>query len=288
MRQTYRFLASVTVVAAALALAALAPEAHARYADTVVGYAWGGGEPGYNNPAAALGSPERMTGEGVWPGQVDPFNPPWLASEIVSIGPAGGYLTLGFSRPVRSDRGDGYAADLIVFGNTFFYGDFSVWPPANEDPARAAAEPGRIQVSPDGLEWFDIPGNAADGLWPTLGYVDSDAGASPGAVPTNFWQPMNPALALADFDGISYAAMLALYGTSGGGAAVDIADAVDAGGLPANLASISFIRFSVPEGADYTIEIDAVSVVPEPATLALVVGGLVTAAVTARTRKRAA
>ena len=63
---------------------------------------------GYTNSAAALGEPTRFTGVGVFPGAVTPFNPPFLNTEIVSLGTGGSLVVgeqspeaLGRSRPVK-------------------------------------------------------------------------------------------------------------------------------------------------------------------------------------------
>src|SRR5947209_3693773 len=67
---------------------------------SVVTYSPGTGSvSGYNDPSTALGEPTRYTGVGVFPGAVTPFNPAYLATEIVSIG-RGGSLTLAFDHPV--------------------------------------------------------------------------------------------------------------------------------------------------------------------------------------------
>lgn len=270
MRHTWIGCGTVLVMVAAMS----APAAGMRYADFVHAYTWGNGEAGYDDPSGALGRPERMTGEGTdFPAQVEPMNPPWLATEIASIGPDSGELVLGFNGPVLNDRGDGFDADLIVFGNTFFTGDFSNWPDVYiTTPAATNAEVGKIEVSQDAAAWYEVPGVFADSLWPTLGYVGAD-----GVTPTNLWEPMDPSLALSDFDGLSLADAAALYGTSGGGAAVDISDAVDEQDAPAGLDWISFIRVTVPAGETYSTEVDGVAVVPEPATLGVVALGSLTA-----------
>ena len=47
------------------------------FADSVLAYDAGSNPaPGYTDPSSALGSPERFTGERVFPGVVSPFNPP--------------------------------------------------------------------------------------------------------------------------------------------------------------------------------------------------------------------
>ena len=71
--------------------------------------------PGYNLPESSLGEPARFTGENIWPGVVSPFNPPWLANEIVSIG-SGGTLTVKFDEPIQNDSQNPYGIDFIIFG----------------------------------------------------------------------------------------------------------------------------------------------------------------------------
>ncbi len=255
---------ALTTVLMCVMLIGPQPASASYYADFVQGYVSGGGAEDYDNPAVALGRPERMTGEGTWPAQVEPFNGPWLTTEIVSIGP-NGHLSLGFNDPVLNERGDGYDADFIVFGNAFFQ--------IGPTPA-IFGEPGKIEVSQDALVWYEIPGVFADDEWPTLGYTDGTAGSgTPGDVPSNFREPMDPDLTLADFANKTWQQVFALYGTSGGGAACDIADAVDNQGDPANLDSISYVRITVPDGETWSPEIDGVSVVPEPMTLGLLMGG---------------
>ncbi|MDG1137492.1 MAG: hypothetical protein P8N28_04440, partial [Phycisphaerales bacterium] len=88
------------------------------WADSVVSFDEGiGGSAGYNIPEVALGEPSRFTGEDVWPGVVSPFNTPWLADEIVSIG-AGGSIVVSFVEPVQNELGNPWGIDLIIFGNT--------------------------------------------------------------------------------------------------------------------------------------------------------------------------
>src|SRR5262249_48745099 len=80
----------------------------ASYADSVIAYSPGVGfaidfstKQGYTNAAAALGEPSRST-PGRFGGPVDPFNPPYLRDQLVSLG-AGGSLTLSFATPISDD-----------------------------------------------------------------------------------------------------------------------------------------------------------------------------------------
>src|SRR5262245_19793021 len=93
------------VIGGLLCVAILANHAAAQYAAAVVSYNAGATPAaGFITPAASLGSPERLTGEGSFPGVVSPFNPPFLASEIVSVG-EGGQITLRLSHYVLPQAG---------------------------------------------------------------------------------------------------------------------------------------------------------------------------------------
>lgn len=236
------------------ALACLPPAAHASspFATSVVSYSPGvGAVPGYADPTAALGSPSRFTPDPNFPGSVTPFAPAYLPSQVVSIG-AGGHLTLRFDQPVTNDPLNPFGIDLLIFGNSFF-----------TDPGFApvatllAAEGGLIEVSPDGVLWTLAPNIAADGLWPTLGYLDESNpfGGPAGAIPTDFTRPVNPA---AQWQGRTLPELIAIYDGSGGGAGVDL------GAL--GLSAIQYVRLSLPAGATGKFEIDAISdVSPIPA-----------------------
>jgi len=226
----------------------------------------------YPNPATTLGSPERFTGEGEFPSNVTLFNPAFGVDELFSIG-EGGHLTLELSTPATNDAAHLHGVDLIVFGNAGFLA--SDYPNMGSPAELFQPESGRIEVSGDGVNFFEIPGWTADNLFPTLGYLDVEGfSGTPGNVPTNFLRPMNPALTLSSFDGLTYDQALALYDGSGGGTPIDI-------GL-VGLATVTYVRISVDDdlnaSTNLSAEIDAVATVPEPATalLALAAGvGLV-------------
>ncbi|HWB19927.1 MAG TPA: dockerin type I domain-containing protein [Phycisphaerales bacterium] len=217
------------------------------FADVVVSYTAGTGAGAYTNPMTALGSPERFTGEGVFPSCVTPFNPTFGLDEIVSIG-AGGQLTLKFNTPVTDDPNNPYGIDLIIFGNTGFsdanYPNGIVSAPF-DDPA------GTVQVSADGANWHTIPGASADWLFPTLGYNDAILyETSPGSSLTDFTRPIDPRLTLNDVLGLNSTQLGSLYHESGGGQGIDLASV--------GLTSVSYIRFSNSSSSNIP-EIDAVA-----------------------------
>ncbi|MDP6601199.1 MAG: hypothetical protein QGH76_02750 [Phycisphaerales bacterium] len=217
------------------------------WADVVLGYESGkDAAPGYTDADAALGEPARFTGEGVWPSVVSAFNPPFMPHELVSIA-AGGWLVVSFDEPVEDDPANLYGIDLIVFGNTACID--GAYPSGTVDGVFGEGN-GLIEVSPDGDEWFAV-GSGADGLWPTIGYLDSSPyDAIPGVDMTMFTRPVDPRLALADMLGQTHDAILDVYRGSGGGVGVDIASS--------GLASVSFIRLSGNGDASFSVEIDAV------------------------------
>ncbi|MFM9995081.1 MAG: hypothetical protein ACKVU4_04685 [Phycisphaerales bacterium] len=228
------------------------------WGNSVVSYEPGSGVgAAFTNPASALGEPTRFTGVGSFPGAVTPFNPPFLGSELVSIG-NGGHLVVQFESPVTNDPFNPFGVDLIVFGNT---GYIDVGFPNGVAGGLFGSGGGLIELSADGVNWFSVPGAAADSEFPTLGYADltSPYATSPGLVPTNFTCPVSPALVAA---GLNFAQIVAAYDGSGGGTGLDI-------GLT-GLSAVSFVRIIAPAGFTGTIEIDGfadVTAIPAAPTL---------------------
>lgn len=220
------------------------------FATQVVLYVPGmGAAQGFTNPQVALGPPERFTGEGLAPQAVTPFQPPFRPNEIVSIG-LGGSLVLAFDRDVVDDPRHPFGVDLLVFGNAFA-----------SDAAYPLgviggffAEGGSISVSPDGVAWTLVPGIDADGLFPTLGYLDAGPYAtSPGRIESDFTRPVDPAWRGPAMLGLDWSGILAAYDGSGGGAGIDLA--------PLGLASIRFVRIDGPTSFGFSPEIDAIAAV---------------------------
>lgn len=243
------------------------------WADQVISYAQGtNSAANYNlDPTVALGSPERITGEntpfGPFPGGVTMFNSPWGTDEIISIG-AGGELLVQFDDAVEDDPTNPFGVDLIIFGNSFFIGADGI--------TGFAEEPGIVELSDDGIAWHAV-NEFADSLFPTQGFLDAGVFGDPfGSVATDFLKPVNPSLTIDDFLEKTYAEALDLYDGSGGGTPIDIGQT--------GLSSISFVRISVPSGANFSTEIDAFANVPEPSTAGLLA---VAAAFLRRRRGRA-
>ncbi len=219
------------------------------WADSVISYEEGvGGSPGYNSAAVAIGEPSRFTGEGIWPGVVSPFNPPWLADEIVSIG-SGGSLVIAFDEPVIDEPANPWGIDLILFGNT---GCIDNSYPNGVVGGLFSDDGGMVEVSADGKQWIEITTSLSDGLWPTRGYIDSQPyDAVEGTQPTNFTMPVDPRLTLDDVMGLNNDELAGLYQTSGGGTPIDLAET--------GLNEIYYVRISVATNSKQSAEIDGMA-----------------------------
>jgi hypothetical protein len=242
-------IASPRLLLPSLAAAAVATAAAAQhpFAASVVSYSPGAGvNPAYANPLVALGEPSRFTADPLWPAAVTPFQSPYLPSQVVQVGP-GGSLTVAFDPPIVDDPRHPFGIDLIVFGNAFFLD--AAYP--SGVVGGVYSEGGIIELSEDGVAFTPVKGIEADGLFPTMGWLDvGPFAAAPGQQPTDFTRPVDP-LAAAVVLGANYETLLEIYGGSGGGAPVDVA--------AAGLATVRFVRIRVPLDAGEVIEIDAFS-----------------------------
>ncbi|MEX2168997.1 MAG: hypothetical protein WD851_06785 [Pirellulales bacterium] len=233
---------------------------------------------GFTTAPAALGEPTRFTGVGAFPGAVTLFNPPYLNSEIVSIG-EGGQLTLRLSHYVLPQAAGPH---LGVFTNAGFIETDFPSGRAGDPVGTFGVDSAVVEVSENGLEWESLGLRTFD--IPTNGYTDltSPFSDTPGDAPTDFWKPFGGTLS--QFNGTRYASdMLRLLAGSGGGTWLDLSNT--------GLAQVGYVRFSVlDDGDDNTglnFELDGVSIsrvamgtaVPEPGTLAWGAVGLWLAAV---------
>ena len=230
--------------------------AGAQHATVVVEHVPGEGVgPGYGNPATTLGPPTRMSGlPGITDSVVTPFQPAYMASELLTIG-RGGRLVVAFDQPILDDPDNPFGVDLLIFGNAFFT---NVGSPLACTGA-LYDEGGRIEVSADGIHFIQLPNRSADGGFPTLGYRDVEPFATnPGAQPTDFTHPVDPALMdLMLESAVCWDELLIAYDGSGGGTPIDLATV--------GLAQATHIRITVDAEAGSLPEIDGFAdVAPRP------------------------
>jgi hypothetical protein len=228
-----------TAVACGLLLAAVASSrADDPYADSVVSYVSGTGEnTSFENPDAALGAPTSSASITA---------PAFSNAQIVGIG-EGGELTLAFDTPILNDpSGHAGGMDFTIFGNEFFVlgkGDITgifdhtgltVW------------------VSEDNVTYYELAApEGADDLFPTEG------SGNPAL-------PLDPALTLPDFIGLTQAQALDIYDDSAGGASYSISWAENAEDQPVDLPSISYVKIEGSEGFGYVDSVARVESIPEP------------------------
>lgn len=259
----------VLAAVVAVLIAAREPAMAAYPAVEVVSYTPGNGtSPTLRSPGAALGLPgPTVPGSFGYPASnFNPFTPHWSGDHIVQVGFGGG-ITLRLERFVTVSPA---APELGVWENVFLVQQGA--PGTATDPAVAAgADTCAVEVSADGLSfvpagtftfnrfgnyWVDSPGPTAAG----------------GTVLADFGAPFTGALA--GFDGLAYADVLAQLAGTGGGTWLDL----DAAGL----SQVGWVRFTgVASGQ--TLELDAVAInsalagpttAPEPSVaLLLLVGG---------------
>jgi hypothetical protein len=220
---------------------------------------------GFTNPSAAVGEPERFTGEGVFPGIVSAFSPPFLANEIVSVG-EGGHITVKLSRFAMVQPG----LEIGVFESVGLQMDFANFT-AFDPVSTFGDDSAMVEVSANGSDWRSL-GNVLFNR-PTNGYTDlSDPfSVAPGTVLSDFQQPSTAPMS--DFAGLRYSDpsgndVLEVLAGSGGGTWLDLSGT--------GLRRVGYIRFSVPDDLDANVnlnfELDAVSIahgavggpVPEP------------------------
>ena len=235
----------------------------AQFASGVHDYTEGSGvQSGYNDPTAALGAPSTETMDPIYGNSpVDPFDAPYLSSQIVGVG-TGGSLTLQFAAPIQNNPGHPFGLDFIIFGHAGFIEDFSTGTVVDGSLYTGGSSDVRVSVSADGTTFYTL--NPAltpqvDGLFPT------DGSGNP-------FLPVNPALTPADFAGLDLAGIRALYNGSAGGAGFSLAWAMDSNGQSVSLSSVDYVRLEVLNDGTPAY-IDAISVVPEPATWTLTLTG---------------
>lgn len=212
---------------------------------------------GYTLESAVLGQPNPETSFG----SVQPFNPPFERAELLSVG-TGGHLVVRFDIPIVNYASAWFGLDFIIYGSAGF---IDVDYPNGVTDAQAATfgqntGQTRVSVSQDNQVFFVLdPARApvVDGLFPT------DGSGLLGV-------PVNPQLGPLDLANKTATEIKALYQGSAGGTGYDLAWALDGSGQSVMLDQVRYVRIDVLSGRS---EIDAVAVVPEPATWSVAILG---------------
>jgi hypothetical protein len=229
------------------------PYGPADFATRVLAYDSTNGTPGYDDPLRAVGPPSE---------DAIPMVPDNTA--VVSFGP-GGFLTLGFDRPITDDPRHPGGYDFVIFGNAFYIGgdESTVW-----------RRPGYVEVGVDpsgrheygdgsAVQWYWLKGDPAPDTLagfpiPTGGYDTKYIGYA-NATPTDgSGDPLIP----------NDPNTPGIGGGSAGGDAFDLAWAVDgATGQPVRIATVDFVRIHCATDSVHPVfgrsrtQIDAVSLV---------------------------
>jgi hypothetical protein len=263
-------------------------------ADSVVAYspgspiqtAWWDPNLTFDHADSALGLPNSDVGNDPYTGRstgaMTPFNPPFMPQDIVRIS-AGGSLELHLSSAVQILSGH---RELGVFVNN---GIADVTPGTNYDSnfvciSGGTGTAGAFQDNPSEILFAPPPRalvyvkSAINDPWtqvgtgpitfenPTNAFTDTlidKLVAPPGSQPADDAKPFTGTLA--DFAGKTYPQMLTMLNGSAGGTWLDL----DSTGL----SQVQYVKFEVPQGADYRMVLDSVSGVPEPACLGLLILG---------------
>lgn len=223
------------------------------FASSVISFSQGiGADPGYDNPYVVLGAPPEADSYD-WP--VSITSAPWEPSDVVSLG-NGGSITIAFDHKVLNNPVEvEYGIDLLVFGNSFFATD-------GETDGRIIGtyfEPAKIEVSQNGIDFYEIADVFADALYPYTASAGNFIHATPLGIE---YMDRQPADVEADYMG------------GCGGAQVDISNTIDSLGNSVFLDWIIYVRVTDIAGDSTTADVVGFAdVVPEPATVFILLAG---------------
>ncbi|HEY4328206.1 MAG TPA: PEP-CTERM sorting domain-containing protein [Phycisphaerae bacterium] len=242
-----------------------------------------------SNPNDALGNPIAAPGSN-FGDDITPFTPPFENIAIVGdtnipfqgpnngilqVNSAAANLTLQFAAPVKTGQG----RNIGIYS----YAGLA----ANFDPQTSAitaatgpvlissiADTAFVSVSKDGTNFFPLNGGNLLNLAMvsnqfTNSDVEFDTGgqfytAASGSILSDPFKPFTGSLS--DFSGESYSQMVTTLNGSFGGLWIDPSSS--------GLDQVNYIRFEVPQGANYRAIVDAVTAIPEPASLGILALGL--------------
>ncbi len=203
----------------------------------------------FRDPNAVLGEPTRFTSpSSPFGSATTPFSGAFGGDELLSLND-GEQITVKFPSPILDNPvSDNFGIDFLVFGNAFYVFD------ETGGAGGLFANPGALEVSQNGIDFFPITTAFADSAFPTNGFLNPTGPSDPppaDAIPSDFSIPVDPSF---DPTGLTLEQIIAGYNGSGGGTPVDIAET--------GLSWIQYVRVS---GAPDGVEVDAFSAVdPTP------------------------
>ena len=275
--------AFVTVVITSVVLSAVTIGDVGNYSDyavEVVEYSGQLGDSPYDDPDSLLGKPASDFKESGAVTKVKlveaAYNVGADDNKLITTIKPDAYVIVKFDHKVVDCPGNLYGADIIVFGNSAFFGNGYVSDLTNLNTycltSGGTFESVQISVSqglggdpnsPASWDWYIFDnGPWGDDLFPTQAYVWDRQNAQWTDEEMDFTRPVDPNLALSDFSGILAADAIDLYDNSGGGTPFDLENLINYNDLSVDPNSgyrwIQYIRFDGvdnPQGA----EIDAVS-----------------------------
>jgi hypothetical protein len=205
------------------------------FAVEVVSYSgqFGTGNDHYGDPRSVLGKPTTFIKDGSKTFVCSLVYPPWNVAPdgnelVVTLG-IDANIVVGFDHKIADDIGNLYGIDFIVFGNSSFEGIGWLTPNTDMDgyflknPASIYPESIGVSVAqhPDGPWYAFSNGPFADANFPTNAFA-WDSNSNSWTNELNWLKPLNPALGISDFDGLSAAEAIALYDGSAGGTGFDL------------------------------------------------------------------
>ena len=170
-------------------------------------------------------------------GVVSPYNPAWMAGELLTLNGEDNFVTIVFDHNVVDDPNNPWGLDLIVFGNSLIAGTKKDYYEETSNPGNweytgaLADEKALVEVSADGVTWFSFDGGPFCDSWaPTQGYVYDPANANTNLYAGNAWWsvttdatwPVHPGMKAEDTEGQTIETLSYRYDGSAGGAAFDI------------------------------------------------------------------
>ncbi len=175
--------------------------------------------------------------KGTWGGPITPYNPAWMANELLSLEDEGDFVVIEFDHKVVDDPKNPYGYDFIAFGNSLIVGTKKDYYEESSDPGnweytqQLSGEPALVEVSADGETWFSYnDGPYCDDWAPTQGLVYDKSNYNTNWYAANRWWscttdatwPVHPGLTSVKAVGETIETLSYKYDKSAGGAAFDI------------------------------------------------------------------